>query len=1418
MVTKTYPNLEVFMPGEVISRQQKSNTETDQSSLPSFPIVGVGASAGGLNAFKKLLQGLSIDTGMAFVLIQHLDPDHKSLLTELLAKTTKMPVDEVINGIEIAPNHIYIIPPNTKMSLVGNKLKLYPRERTRRGYLPIDLFFESIATECGSKGMGIVLSGSDGDGALGLSAIKMAGGMTFAQDASSSQFRGMPEHAAETGQVDFILPPQEIAAKLNEISQEFKGSTTKSVPKSVPEEAIVAHQSAASPKNNADPLSQLFELLRIYTGIDFTNYKQATIQRRIQRRMSQKSLTKLEDYLTYIHENLVEIDALYQEILITVTSFFRDPEVFQFLEEKILPQLVQQHSSDSPIRVWVPGCATGEEVYSIAICLLESLDGVMPKPPIQIFATDINDQSIAIARAGVYKPSAVENISPERLRRFFIEVNGEYQISKLVRESCIFAKHNLFSDPPFSRLDLISCRNLLIYLGKTLQKKVMQTLHYGLHSSGFLLLGTSETANPTLNLFSPIDKKYKIYAKKPSLAIPNLDFPRIRELSFISSQQPMTDLPATDSDLKQIADEIVLQRHAPAGVIINANLEILQFRGNTSPYLHPAPGKSSFKLMKMVQVDLRAKLRAAIHQAKKLQAPIDCQVEVTDQNLQMNAVDAAARKLISCEVIPLPVTGTVEGYFLILFETTMATVAERSLVQTATRKVKPTLIELENIRLKQELAAIQEQLQILIDEQEAVSQDFRAAGEEILSSNEELQSTNEELETAKEEIQGANEELITVNEELRSRNLQAIQLNNDLINVLSSVQLPILIVGIDLRIGRFTPMAERLFNLISTDVGRSFNDIRHNLNISNLDILILQTIDTLTIYQQDIQDLSGHWYHLTVRPYKTRENQIVGATIVLVDVHELICQEQEIQASRDYAVAIVETIREPLIVLDCNFCVVTANHAFYQMFQLAQHQVEGQLLDTIGNGQWQIPELKSRLEDLLHNNTQFQDFEIEHNFEQMGWKTLLLNGRQIIHVGEQKLLLLAIEDITQRKQLLVEQAARVAAEASNLAKDSFLSMLSHELRNPLSAIIGWSRMLLSGKLTAAQTQQGLEVIDRSATAQNQLIVNLVDLSRINNGKLQLDISPIDLAPIITAAIKTVTLAAEAKNIQIEQQIDPFPEKVLGDPNRIQQILWNLLTNAINFTDPGGHILVRLSLAPTIPSVPMAYAQIQVIDNGRGIAAEFLPHIFDHFRQAESFLPNLDQGLGLGIVHHLVKLHCGTITATSQVEHGSTFTIRLPLANNNSSDMLSTTLTSSPTAAPTTLVDALSLQGLCILVVDDENDVRTIIATILEHYGATVTPISSGSLALQELQANPQAYDVLVSDLGMPEMDGWELIQSIRALDAAEGGHIPAVALTAYNSTKEQRMSLLAGFQVHIAKPVEPEQLVSIIANLVRKRE
>ncbi|WP_292834535.1 chemotaxis protein CheB [Nostoc sp. JL33] len=1228
---------------EAFEVEQQDNTDS------LFPIVGIAASAGGLEAFTQVLKHLLTDTGMAFVLIQHLDPKHKSLLSEILGRTTKMPVTEVQDGVTVEPNQVYVIPPNTKMILFNGVLQLTPREKVDGKYMPGDAFFTSLATDRGRKAIAVVLSGADGDGSLGLKAIKAAGGVTFAQCEDTAKFDSMPNTAVATGNVDFVLPPQKIAEELVNLSRNafLCGSLPLLSVEKLPEQG--------------DALATIFVLLRSQTGVDFSHYKPNTLDRRIQRRMLLYKLERLEDYAQYLQENSAEVKALYEEILIHVTHFFRDPEAFQLLKERVFPTIMQNKSAALPIRIWVAGCSTGEEVYSIAISLLEFLLDKVTQPPIQIFATDISDMAIEKARSGIYAENQMVEVSPERRRRFFNALEGgKYQINKAVRELCVFARQDLGSDPPFSNLDLISCRNVLIYLDATLQKRILPIFHYSLNPTGFLLLGTSESTGKYWDWFTLIDKNYKIYAKKltsvrPTFSFVTSNYPIVK----VDEPKPSNENPSDELDLERKTDQLILNRYAPVGVVINDKMDVLQFRGEIDLYLKLAPGKPSLNLFQMVRQGLLIELRATIYQAQRQK------ILVRKQGLRIEEGDLS--RIINLEVIPFKPATKEEFYFLVLFEEAPPTVSNLSPVNSESSE--PGDIEREIVRLRQELAtaqqertATQEYLQAVIQEQEDINQDLKVANEEILSSNEELQSTNEELETAKEEIQATNEELNTTNEELRSRNLELHQVNNDLTNLLASINIPILILTLDLRVRRFTPMAQRLFNLIPADAGRPLSDIRANLDLPDLETLILEVLDTLGIKELEVQTLEGHWYNLRIRPYRTTENKIDGIVLVLIDIDVLKRSAATLEQARNYAEAIVETVQVPLIVLDSDFRVNKANRSFYETFQVSPSETAQSLIFELGNGQWNLRGLQQILEDILVNDTTVQNLEVEHRFERIGKKIMLLNGWKIIQQGDAERILLAIEDISDRKQfelersklLAQEQSARQQAQIANRAKDEFLSNLSHELRNPLNTILGWAQLFRSRDLDSSAVTRAWEVVERSAKLQAKLIDDLLDVSRITSRKLHLNTRVLDLVSVVDAAIKSIEFSAEAKSIQIVLQLNSAT--VVGDFDRLQQVLWNLLSNAIKFTPPDGRVGIMLEAVDS-------HAQIRVSDTGIGIRADLLPYVFDRFRQGDSSSSKTTQGLGLGlsIVRDLIELHGGTVQAQSPGEgKGTTITIRLPL--------------------------------------------------------------------------------------------------------------------------------------------------------------
>ncbi len=1369
-----------------------------------FPIVGIAASAGGLEAFIQLLSQLPADTGMAFVMIQHLDPNRPSLLGEILARSTPMPVREVENGMTVEPNHVYVIPPNTKLLLQSGALRLLPRQKIDGKYMPADAFFESLAVDRGNKAIAVVLSGADGDGAIGLMAIKAAGGVTFAQCEATAKFDGMPSTAVATGSVDFILPPEAIGREVANLSRHafLAGPLPLTIAGELPEPGSA--------------LGTIFALLKSTAGVDFTNYKPATLNRRMQRRMLLYKLERLEDYAQYLLEHPAEVKALYEEILIHVTSFFRDLEVFQHLKEQVFPTITQNKSAEAPVRIWVAGCSTGEEVYSIAICLLEFLSDRDISLPIQIFATDISEAAISKARSGFYLENQMLGVSSDRRHRFFVPVEGGgYRISKAVRELCVFARQNLGIDPPFSNLDLISCRNVLIYLAEPLQKRVLAIFHYSLNPTGFLMLGTSESTGKCSDLFTLADGPSKIFAKKLTANRPRLSFATsFSPLTAVDNPQRMNANFANSFDLQRETDQLILNRCASVGAVINDQMEILQLRGDTNRYLRLTPGTPSLNLFAMAVSGLSVELRTAIYQAQTQ--------NVTVRKERVMVFEGEGSNLVNFEVIPFQPAIVETRYFLVLFEEASPEAIDLGTVTFDS--LEPNDLEREIVRLRQELATAKQEktvaqahLQAVVEEQENLNQDLRVANEEIISSNEELQSINEELETAKEEIQATNEELITTVEELRTRNLDLQQVNNDVTNLLASINIPILMLANDLGIRSFTPMAQRLFNLISTDVGRPFSDIRSNLEIPDLEPMILEVIDTLNTKEQEVQTQSGYWYALRIRPYRTSENQIEGVVIVLIDIDALKRSAATLETARNYAETIVESVPTPLIVLDDDFRVNTANRAVYETFKVSSSETAQADWFEWANGQWNVPQMRGILEDILVNNVKIKNFEIEQVFDRIGQKTLLINACKVEPEDSVSMILLSIEDITDRKQfetersqlLQQEKSARQQAEIANRAKDEFLANLSHELRNPLTPILAWAQMLRSKNLSAAAVNRALETIERSARAQAQLIEDLLDISRITNGKLQLRTCAIDLRLVVQAAIDGVQFSAEAKNIQLLSQLTSAT--VLGDVDRLQQVLWNILSNAIKFTPPGGRVEIGLRAIDD-------RAELRVTDTGKGIAPNLLPHIFERFRQGDSSTTKVDQGLGLGlsIVYHLVELHGGTVEAESPGEgQGTTIIVRLPL------QVSSEKFTPPNALEPSGCSDSLkassdrvpSLENLHILVVDDEADTREILKFVLESYGAEVVTAESAASAMAALTENPGRYEVLISDIGMPQENGYSLIRQVRTLAAPAGGQIPAAALTAYASEQEREMAIEAGFQTHIAKPVNPLQLALIVANL-----
>jgi two-component system, chemotaxis family, CheB/CheR fusion protein len=827
--------------------------------------VGIGGSAGGFEATMDLLRHLPAKNGMTFVVVQHLDPHHVSKLASLLGKATAMPVIEITKTTEPKPNTVYVQPPNKCVVVKDGALRLV--RRTLHVNVAIDQFFESLAEACGSRAMGILLSGSGSDGTAGLRAIKAAGGLTFAQDENTAKFPEMPRSAIRSGFVDAVRSPREIAREIRHIGEHpyIRQVITDRE----------ADEAAKSQYQKADDLGRIFLSLKKQMGADFTSYKLGTLTRRIQRRMALHGMKKLGQYARFLRDNKREIEALFDDLLINVTRFFRDTPLFAVLRKRLLPALLKKKAQHGELRVWVPGCATGEEVYSLAICILETLGSRASEMGLQIFGTDLSEAMIDHARAGIYSSAIEKDVSRARLRHFFTKRDSTYQINRRVRDICTFARQNVVTDPPFSRLDLISCRNVLIYLSPELHKRCIPQFHHALNPGGYLILGPAESVGTFDELFDLLDKRNKIYTKKmvPTphpLGLANDFGTRFRPFGVRS---PFAAAAASSPQVMQAADRIMLGTYAPAAVVIDHEMHVQQFRGRTDAYLQHHPGPASFNLLQIVRPSLVADLRNVIRRSIKMNKPARKERSVIKHN--------GRTREINIQVVPFKVATSDKSHLLVIFdETTSGTQPGKML-----RSLGKTASQREVGELRRELAASKESVQAIIEEQEATNEELKSANEEIESSNEELQSTNEELETAKEELQSTNEELVTLNEELSNRNLEMQQMNSDLNNLLDSIQLPVVMVDNELLVRRVTPAARNAFNVLQSDVGRPISDFRPNVDISDLEDLLREVIESLAVAERRVTDKQGRQYSLRVRPYRTSDNKIEGAIITLVDIN-----------------------------------------------------------------------------------------------------------------------------------------------------------------------------------------------------------------------------------------------------------------------------------------------------------------------------------------------------------------------------------------------------------------------------------------------------------------------------------------------------------------------------------------------------
>ncbi|WP_459568124.1 chemotaxis protein CheB [Cupriavidus sp. 8B] len=1250
------------------------------TSSPSFPIVGIGASAGGLEAISELLVAMSAAGGAAFLVVQHLDPSRHSLLPEILSSHTDMVVLEGSEGMSIDAGHVYVIPPNARMLVDQRRIRLLPREAALGPPMPVDDLFDSLATDQGAHAIGVVLSGSGSDGALGLRAIQREGGITFAQDEQSARFASMPNAAIGTGCVDFVMSPRQIAEEIKRIADKPHVSSGSDLDDSRPE-----HPAGRG-------LRHVFRLLYNACGIDFTHYKRGTVERRLSRRMALRQISSLADYSQVLESDPSESLALGRDLLIRVTEFFRDPDAFEALVQTVFPRILGERNANVPIRIWVPGCASGEEVYSVAMCLVEYLGERVASTPIQIFGTDVSLDALETARAGRYIENIARNVSAERLKRFFVRDGDHYRIDKSLRDLCTFARHNIAADPPFSRMDLVSCRNLLIYLDPVLQRNVIPVFHYALRAEGVLMLGPSETVGAFSEYFGVLEnKRARLYIRKP-----RPDRLRSGVSSGVATPESSEGVaqmtadkrePTSGARLRQEADRKALARYAPPSVLCDEDLNIVEYRGDTSAWLVNPDGPPSSNLQRLAKPEVFLAVTEAVKQV--------LQEGVAVRKSGLDAAGGTASET-SLEVHPVQIAGTDGKWFLVFF----GDVQSRSALMPAAAPgpFKAWMLEAlqkgigqkavhspgdkdgQIARLTAELNATRERLRATLEEHESAREELKSSEEELLSSNEEFRSTNEELETAKEELQSINEELSTTNDELRYR------------------------------------------------------------------------------------------------------------------VRELKALHEEMTRARDYAEAIIETIADPVVVLDAELRIVRANSALYQTFSTTAETTVGMRFYAIGDGQWDIPALRELLEDILPQRRVVRDYQITHLFPRVGVRTMRVNALRIAWPA-QALILLTIQDVTQQR----DDMARL--EDADRQKDEFLAMLAHELRNPLAAIRNGFQIWKSGVADEATIKSAQAAVHRQLEHEIGLVDDLLDVSRITRGIISLRSRLVDLGVAVRHAAESLRANAAARQHRLTLSIPDEPLVVNGDVMRLEQIVNNLLGNAIKYTPAQGEVQLVLERQGE-------EAVLTVIDSGIGMEAAFIPNIFRIFVQAEPSLDRRSAGLGLGLalVKRLVELHQGSVRASSEGRgRGSKFVVRLPVLPQGT-----------PADPPSEgdRGDTVEVPSQRILVVDDNADGAQSSAALLSLYGHEVQVAEDGETALSYLRSFRP--DVVLLDIGLPGMDGYEVAHRIRSMP--EHRHVLLVALSGYGQAEHRHRSRDAGFDHYLVKPADLRELNTFIASWRHSRE
>jgi two-component system CheB/CheR fusion protein len=1387
------------MASKSAGNKTRGGMKTESDGKGIFPVVGLGASAGGLEALEKFFTNLPPSPGMAFVVITHMDPHRKSLMSELLSKYTQMRVMQAVDSMRLSPDTVYIIPPNKDLTIAGGVLHTQEPSSYRGIRQPIDRFFRSLAEDQMENAVCIILSGTGSDGTLGLKAVKGAGGIAIVQEESSAKYDGMPRSAIATGMIDFVLPVEKIPARLMEYVN--RSGRIRRV--------VVDEESGMTGK---DALENILHLMRQRTAHNFFHYKQNTIVRRIEKRILVNNIDSPEAYYEYLKDHLEETNLLLKDLLIGVTSFFRDPEAFTWIRDKVIPEIFRNKQADEPVRIWSAGCSSGEEAYSLAILIADYLRQSKRSFTVQIFATDVDKDAIERARTGIYPQNIAADIPYEYLRAYFKQNDDTFQVAPQIREMLVFASHDILSDPPFFKLDLIVCRNLLIYLTAEVQRKLLPIFFYSLRPGGHLFLGSSESIGSYSEMFQCLEKKWKIYKKNELASHVPVDIPITARQFFLKEPEAAPEPGIPKISIGAVVERAMLKKYAPPAVVVNDKLDILYYQGDTAEFLGPPEGMPTNNILRLARKGLQLRLRAAIQKAFKTAGSI---------RLSRIKLHEQARKLINLTIEPITEPPQAKGLMLVIFEENKEPRAARQ-IKVPVEMTSDTIVA----SLEEELKITSEQLQNAIEELETSNEELKSSNEELMSMNEEMQSTNEELETSKEELQALNEELITVNAELNSKVDELQHANSDLDNLFSSSDVATIFLDKNLVIRKFTPAASAIFNLIKGDSGRPLDHIVSRIEYDAFQDDCRESLRTLQCISKEVRGNDGRWFLSRIQPYRTVEDVIDGLVVTFVDVSEIKVaheklREQEAQLRRQTAalVAVMEAAPAAIwIAKDRDSHVIEGNTMAHKLLRIPPGR---NMSKTAPKGEEPLHfkvfqdgrELSS--EELPVQRAacgeEVWDFREEVVFDDGKTIHLFGNAHPLLdEQGRPQGAVAAFLDITSLRQAERElEEAKKQAESANRAKSVFLSNMSHEIRTPLNGVLGMLE-LIDNDCSDENLRHYVDNAKEAGNALLAIINDILDLSRVESGAVELVDEIIVSAELLHPIEKLFKTSAQDHGVSLRFEIDPeVPPVLLGDGIRLKQILFNLVGNAVKFTEQGD-VLVRIFPAAAEPG--SFSLGILVRDTGVGIEPELLPTIFEPFvRSSNAFTRKAEgTGLGLNIVKRLTELMGGTISIDSAVGKGTTVTcsvrLRVP-------DM--TELPADYAAKRAPEATAKAIRGLRVLLAED-NEINAIyMRKILQNYGSQVLGAVNGQEVLDLLRKD--RVDVILMDIQMPVMDGLTATRQIRSHDGSRyDPNIPIVALTAFAMQEERDRFLEAGMNEVLVKPVKTEDLYRVLQKIATR--